>query len=142
MKNNLPCTVFSLSAEETYQIGKSFGSRMKGGELIILTGELGMGKTVLAKGIASGMGIDPDDVNSPSFLIVNEHRGRIKLFHIDLYRIKSEEEIEEIGIRDILEIGGVVVVEWGEKLPSFYRKGAITISISDMGEDTRKIIIN
>lgn len=142
MKNSSPSIIYSLSAEETFQFGKSLGSKLKGGELIVLEGELGMGKTVLAKGIASGLSIDPDEVCSPSFLIVNQHEGRLKLFHIDLYRIKNEEEIEEIGIRDILEIGGVVVVEWGEKLPRFYRKGAITIRISDMSHDSRKILIS
>jgi len=142
MKNESSCTIFSLSPEETFKIGKSFGSRLKGGELIILEGELGMGKTVLAKGIASALGIDPDDVNSPSFTLVNEHKGDLRLFHIDLYRIKDPEEVEELGIRDIVEIGAVVVVEWGEKLPSMYKKEGLTIRISDMGEESRKIIFS
>ncbi len=142
MKNELACTIFSLSPEETFRIGKSFGSRLKGGELIILEGDLGMGKTVMAKGIASALGIDPDDVSSPSFTIINEHRGKLLFIHIDLYRINNDEEVEALGIRDILELNAVVAVEWGEKLPSFYRKNGITITILDMGEDSRKITIS
>ncbi len=142
MKNELSCTIFSLSAEETFKIGRSFGTRLKGGELIILEGDLGMGKTVMAKGIASALGIDPDDVSSPSFTIINEHRGRLLFIHIDLYRINNDEEVEALGIRDILDLNAVVAVEWGEKLPPFYKKNGITISISDMGEDSRKITIS
>jgi len=141
MKNDSSCIIFSLSPEETFKIGKSFGSRLKGGELIIMEGELGMGKTVLTKGIAAALGIDPDDVHSPSFTLVNEHAGRLRLFHIDLYRIKDHEEVEDLGVRDILELG-VVVVEWGEKLPARYRRDGITIRIADMGEDSRRITIS
>lgn len=107
-----------------------------------MEGELGMGKTIFAKGIAAGLGIDPDDITSPSFLIINEHQGKLKFFHIDLYRLKNAQEIEDLGIRDLLEIGAVIVVEWGEKLPLFYKKGGINIRFFDMGEESRKIVIS
>ncbi len=142
MNNDFPVTLFSLSAEETFNIGKNFSSKFKGGELIILEGELGMGKTILTKGIAAGLAIDPNDITSPSFLIINEHQGKLKLYHIDLYRLKNAQEIEDLGIRDLLEIGAVIVIEWGEKLPLYFKRGGIHIKFYDMGEDSRKIVIS
>ncbi len=142
MNSNFPLILFSLSSEETFNIAKHLSAKFKGGELIILEGELGMGKTVFAKGIAAGLGIDPNDITSPSFLIINEHHGKLKFFHIDLYRLKDTQEIEDLGIRDLLEIGAVIVVEWGEKLPFFYKKGGLCIKFFDMGENSRRIVIS
>ncbi len=141
MSNAFPATLFSLSPKETFNIAKSLSAKLKGGELIILEGELGMGKTVFAKGIAAGLGIDPNDITSPSFLIINEHQGRLKLYHIDLYRLKDAREMEDLGIRDLLEIGAVIVIEWGERLPYYFKQGGIHVTFSDMGEDSRKIVI-
>lgn len=141
MDNDLPLTLFSLSPEETFHLGKKLGSRLKGGDLILLEGDLGMGKTIFAKGIASGLGIDPNDITSPSFIIINEHQGKLRLFHIDLYRVKEIQEIEDLGIRDLLEMEAVMVIEWGEKLPDHYRRGGIKIKFFDMGKNSRKIII-
>jgi tRNA threonylcarbamoyladenosine biosynthesis protein TsaE len=142
MNSDFPATLFSLSPKETFQIAKRLSLKFKGGELIILEGELGMGKTIFTKGIAAGLGIDPNDITSPSFLIINEHQGSLKLYHIDLYRLKDAQEIEDLGIRDLLEIGAVIVIEWGERLPHYFRRGGIHITFFDMGEDSRKIVIS
>jgi len=138
-----PRTVFSLSEDETLDLGRGLGRALRGGELILLEGNLGNGKTVFARGIASGLGIAPEEVSSPSFTLVHEYRGgRVPVFHIDLYRLDGpEEDVGALGIEEILSAGGVVIVEWGEKLPPFLRRGGTTIRIHDVGEGSRRIEI-
>src|SRR5210317_1402642 len=90
-----PRTVFSLSEDETADLGRTLARGMQGGELVLLEGELGLGKTVFARGIATGLGIAAEDVNSPSFTLIQEYSGgRLPMFHVDLYRLTSGEEIE------------------------------------------------
>ena len=136
-------TVFSLSEEETLDLGRGLGRALKGGELLLLQGDLGYGKTVFARGIASALGIPPEEVSSPSFTLVHEYRGgRVPLFHLDLYRLETpEEEVGALGLEEMLAAGGVVLVEWGEKLPPFLRRGATTIRFHDVGEGSRRIEI-
>jgi tRNA threonylcarbamoyladenosine biosynthesis protein TsaE len=136
-------TVFSLSEEETLDLGRGLGRALKGGELLLLQGDLGYGKTVFARGVAVALGILPEEVSSPSFTLVHEYvGGRVPLFHIDLYRLETpEDEVGALGIEDILAAGGVVLVEWGEKLPPFLRRGATTIRFHDVGEGSRRIEI-
>jgi tRNA threonylcarbamoyladenosine biosynthesis protein TsaE len=136
-------TVFSLSEEETVDLGRGLGRAIKGGELLLLQGDLGYGKTVFARGVAAALGIPPEEVSSPSFTLVHEYKGgRVPVFHIDLYRLEApEEEVGALGIEEILSAGGVVLVEWGEKLPPFLRRGATTIRFHDVGEGSRRIEI-
>jgi tRNA threonylcarbamoyladenosine biosynthesis protein TsaE len=136
-------TVFSLSEDETIELGRGLGRALKGGELLLLEGDLGYGKTVFARGVATALGILPDEVSSPSFALVHEYKGgRVPLFHIDLYRLETpEEEVGALGLEEILAAGGVVLVEWGEKLPPFLRRGATTIRFHDVGEGSRRIEI-
>jgi tRNA threonylcarbamoyladenosine biosynthesis protein TsaE len=136
-------TVFSLSEEETLDLGRGLGRALKGGELLLLEGDLGYGKTVFARGIAQALGIPQEEVSSPSFTLVHEYRGgRVPLFHIDLYRLESpDDEIGALGIEEILAVGGVVLVEWGERLPPFLKRGATTIRFHDVGEGSRRIEI-
>jgi len=136
-------TVFSLSEEETLDLGRGLGRALKGGELLLLQGDLGYGKTVLARGVATALGVLPEEVSSPSFTLVHEYKGgRVPLFHIDLYRLETpEEEVGALGIEDIRAAGGVVLVEWGEKLPPFLKRGATTIRFHDVGEGSRRIEI-
>ena len=140
---NGPRTVFSLSEDETLDLGRGLGRALRGGELLLLEGNLGNGKTVFARGVASALGVPPEEVSSPSFTLVHEYGGgRVPVFHIDLYRLDGpEEEIGALGIEDILAAGGVVIVEWGEKLPAFLRRGAVTIRLHDVGEGSRRIEI-
>ena len=136
-------TVFSLSEEETLDLGRGLGRALKGGELLLLEGDLGYGKTVFARGIAQALGIPQEEVSSPSFTLVHEYRGgRFPLFHIDLYRLESpDDEVGALGIEEILAVGGVVLVEWGERLPPFLKRGAMTIRFHDVGEGSRRIEI-
>ena len=107
---------------------------------MVLQGELGAGKTVFARGVAVGLGIPESDVSSPTFTLVQEYRGgRLPLFHADLYRLEAETEIGALGIEDLLQGGGVVLVEWGERLPAHLRRGATTVRFEDLGEDARRI---
>ena len=133
-------TVFSLSEQETVEFGRMFAQQLRGGELILLRGELGAGKTVFARGVAIGLEIDPDEVSSPSYALIHEYRGgRLDMFHIDLYRLEQPEETETLGIEDLLDSGGVLLAEWGERLPAFYRRDAVLISFHDIGEGSRRI---
>ena len=125
------------------ELGRGLGRALKGGELLLLQGDLGYGKTVFVRGVAAALGVLPEEVSSPSYTLVHEYRGgRLPLFHIDLYRLDTpEEEVGALGIEDILAAGGVVLVEWGEKLPPFLRRGATTIRFHDVGEGSRRIEI-
>lgn len=136
-------TVFSLSEEETLDLGRGLGRALKGGELLLLEGDLGLGKTVFARGIATALGVAPDEVSSPSFTLVHEYKGgRVPLFHLDLYRLEMhDDDLGALGIEEILAAGGVVLVEWGEKLPPFLKRGGTTIRFHDVGEDSRRIEI-
>ena len=138
-----PSTVFSLSEDETVELGRGVGRVLKGGELVVLEGDLGYGKTVFARGVATGLGIPPEEVSSPSFTLVHEYRGgRVPLFHVDLYRLeRPEEEVGGLGIEEILAAGGVVLVEWGERLPPYLRRDAIVVRLHDVGEGSRRIEI-
>jgi tRNA threonylcarbamoyladenosine biosynthesis protein TsaE len=136
-------TVFSLSEEETFEFGRSLGGQLQGGELIVLEGDLGLGKTVFARGIAVGLDLPAEDVSSPTFTLVHEHRGgRLPLFHVDLYRLEGPEEIGTLGLEELLAGGSVVVAEWGERLPPFYRRDATTVRFHDIGEGSRRIEIS
>ena len=132
--------IFSLSEQETLDLGRRLGSTLQGGELILLEGDLGMGKTVFARGIAVGLGIGEEEVRSPSFALVHEYEGgRYPLFHVDLYRLDGSEDLEGLGLDELTQSGGVVIVEWGEKLPPWYRRDALTVRFHDLGEGSRRI---
>jgi len=136
-------TVYTLSEQETFDLGRALARNLKGGELILLEGELGMGKTVFARGIAVGLGVRPEDVSSPSFTLVQEYTGgRLPIFHVDLYRLETAEETESLGLEEILTAGGVVVVEWGDRLAAYYRRDAMTIRFHDVGEGSRRLEIH
>ena len=135
-----PRTVFSLSEQETVDFGRTFAQFLRGGELVVLRGELGVGKTVFARGVAIGLEIDSEEVSSPSYALIHEYRGgRLDVFHVDLYRLEEPEETETLGIEDLLASGGVVLAEWGERLPAFFRRDAVMISFHDIGEGSRRI---
>ncbi|MBI5411766.1 tRNA (adenosine(37)-N6)-threonylcarbamoyltransferase complex ATPase subunit type 1 TsaE [Candidatus Peregrinibacteria bacterium] len=108
------------SGEETLQLGERLGKLLKPGDVVLLFGELGAGKTKLTQGIAQGLGLQRGEyVRSPSFTLVNEYRGHCPIYHIDLYRIESYAEIENLGLEETFFGDGVTLVEWAEKL---YRK--------------------
>lgn len=137
-------SITTRSDQETAAAGKRLGATLRGGDLVILSGPLGAGKTVFVRGLADGLGLDPRVVHSPSFAMVTEYRddaAQRSLVHVDLYRIDDPKETEELGLVDCLDGDRVMAVEWGEKLPARLRAGAIEVSIEDAGGDTRILTI-
>jgi tRNA threonylcarbamoyladenosine biosynthesis protein TsaE len=112
------------------------------GDVIALAGELGAGKTTLVRGLAQGMGLSGDEVASPSFTLVNEYQGPLPLFHIDLYRLGSEQELREIGYEEYLsETEGVAVIEWADKIPHAVPDESLWITLRYHGEEGREIVM-
>ena len=133
--------LLSDSEENTLQIAESIAGELKGGEVLLLTGDLGAGKTVFAKGIARGLGIT-ETVTSPTFTVANTYEGRLKLYHFDMYRISDYREAEETGIQDFIgNKNGVCVIEWAENIKELLPKDAIRIDIQKKG-DFREIEIH
>ena len=133
-------SVYSLSESETYELGRTLGQQVAGGELVLLEGPLGIGKTVFVRGLAAGLGIPPEEVSSPSFTLVQEYAGRRgRMVHVDLYRIEAVDDLSTLGLEELMGGGAVVVVEWGERLPLPYRRGALTVRFHDLGDASRRI---
>ncbi len=127
------------SERETFLIAKKLAESFEGREVVLLIGELGAGKTVFAKGIAAGLGLeDIHQACSPSFTLVNIYQAKFPIYHIDLYRLGKESEIEDLGWEDYLD-RGVIIVEWAEKLRVDMESIRVTIEIE--ADDTRKIKI-
>jgi tRNA threonylcarbamoyladenosine biosynthesis protein TsaE len=132
----------SRSPEETQALGERLGRILQAGDVISLVGELGAGKTCLVQGLARGLGVPADRrISSPTFTIVNEHFGRLKLYHVDLYRLEEARELEEIGLRDYLEGGGVAVVEWFDRFPDLRPPDRIDIQIDITGDESRRFTV-
>ena len=127
------------SAEETFRLAEEMAAAFQGGEVVLLLGGLGAGKTVFAKGLAAGLGVkDTTCVCSPSYTLVNIYKGRFLIFHIDLYRLHNDSEIQDIGWEDFLG-EGVVVIEWAEKLA--FPPDGIRVTIEPGNDDERTITI-
>ena len=133
----------SNSAEETIELGRKVGSQLKGGEVIALCGALGSGKTHLIKGIASGAGAaESKKVTSPTFVIINEYKGRLDIYHIDAYRLESFSEFEMLGFDDYCQPGSVVLIEWADKIESALKNiDYIRVELSHAGKSKREIHI-
>ena len=121
------------------QAARELAASLDRGAVILLYGDLGAGKTVFVKGLAEGLGADSDDVTSPTFTLVQEYRGRIPLYHVDLFRLETAAEIDDLGL-DELGAAGVLAVEWAERLPG-RPETAIDVRIEDAGEQERKVTI-
>jgi tRNA threonylcarbamoyladenosine biosynthesis protein TsaE len=134
-------TITTRSEAETAACGRDLAATVAAGTVVLLVGDLGAGKTAFVRGMAQGLGIDPREVSSPTFTLVQEYRGGSQpLAHIDLYRLDDPREIEDLGIED-LEAGHVVAIEWAEKLPRPPRH-AVRVRIDQAGRSTRRITID
>ena len=133
------------SPEETFAVGKSLGEKAFPGQVLTLTGDLGVGKTVFTQGLAEGLGIE-EPINSPTFTIVQEyHEGRLPLYHFDVYRIADVSEMDEIGYEEYFFSDGVCLIEWGTLIEELLPDSTITITIEkDLQKcfDYRKITIS
>lgn len=122
------CQWITTSEEETRRVGSELAGWLAPDGILLLSGDLGSGKTVLAQGVAAGLGIDPRQVQSPTFTLVREHRGKAaRLVHIDLYRLAAEETLE-LGLEELFASDGVKVVEWAERL-AFEVAGALRLVV-------------
>ncbi len=131
------------TVDETYKIGELIGSRVNSGDIICLIGDLGTGKTHLTKGIAKGLDIK-DHITSPTFTIVNEYTGRLKLYHFDVYRVNDPDEIAAIGFDEYIFSDGVSVIEWANYIEELIPPNNLSIAIEkvpSLGDDFRKITI-
>jgi len=126
------------SEGDTEALGRQLGAALSAGSTILLRGELGAGKTAFVRGLAAGLGLPADEVSSPTFTLIQEYRGPIPLYHVDLYRISSL-EADDLGL-DELNQQGIVAIEWAEKL-AHPPEGAITVSIEDLGADSRRVTV-
>ena len=130
----------STSESETRGVAEQLASKLVAGDIVLLHGDLGTGKTAFVRGLASGLGVDPDEVTSPTFTLVHEYRGgRLPIVHVDLYRLTGI-DLDEIGLDETLAGRGVVAIEWAERLTRG-RDDAIRVDISDRGGDLREISI-
>jgi tRNA threonylcarbamoyladenosine biosynthesis protein TsaE len=135
----------SRDADETFSLGERVGKRLEGGEIILLDGALGAGKTVFAKGLAHGLGLDATDVTSPSFTLVNRHdAGRLTLYHLDLYRLdEGATAAHAVDLDELLaDERAVVVIEWAERMKGYRLPSPVwKVSIKGDGEEPRTITI-
>lgn len=130
----------SDSENDTVRIGKALGRGLRRGAVVAFYGDLGAGKTAFIRGVAQGLGIDAR-VTSPTFTIVNEYPGRVPLFHFDMYRLGSADELFEIGWEDYLHRGGVCCVEWTENVEDAIPPEAIRVEIEKTGDNSRTITV-
>jgi tRNA threonylcarbamoyladenosine biosynthesis protein TsaE len=118
-------------------MGTAFG----GGEVVLLTGELGAGKTCFVRGLARGLGADPDEVASPTFVLLTAYPGRLVLHHADLYRLRGDGDEREIGLEELPGPGGVLAVEWAERLREPRWASPVRVRLEHVGGDVRRIVI-
>ena len=129
------------SAEQTFELAKRIGDQLKGGEVFLLKGDLGAGKTVFAKGLAAGLKIDAADVTSPTFTLVNVHDGRLRFYHIDLYRLDTGAH-QGLGLEEIFDdVKAVTVIEWAERL-GFAAARATVVEMFYVSSADRRIVIS
>ncbi len=131
----------SHSAEETEKFAQKLAKTLKAGDILLYEGDLGAGKTTFTKGIASALGIT-ETVTSPTFALVNEYSGSIPLFHFDLYRINSVDDLYAIGFFDYLDRGGIIAAEWSENIPELENEleNVVKVRIEKLSENERRIL--
>ena len=134
----------TTNPDETFIIGEQIGAQLNGGEILLLDGPLGAGKTVFVKGLATALGVDPDEVTSPSFTVVNPYDGRLPVFHIDLYRLdEGAPAAEAVDLEEMLSNEqAVIIIEWAHRLGNYrLPSNAWRIDINGDGEEARVIRI-
>jgi tRNA threonylcarbamoyladenosine biosynthesis protein TsaE len=134
-------TVTTQSEDGTAALGRELAATLSAGDVLLLFGDLGAGKTAFVRGLAEGLGVSRDEVSSPTFTLIQEYRGgRLTLFHVDLYRIEDPREFDELGLDEIAE-DGVLAIEWAQKYPR-PPAHAVRVSITHAGESERRIVID
>jgi tRNA threonylcarbamoyladenosine biosynthesis protein TsaE len=127
------------SEQGTEAAGERLAGSLAAGDVVLLYGDLGAGKTAFVRGLARGLGADPGDVSSPTFTIVQEYAGRLPLYHVDLYRLE-EKEVDDLGLEELVLGDGIVAIEWAERWRG-RPDDVITVRIEDVGDESRSITI-
>lgn len=131
--------ILTASEEDTSAAGARLGESLRAGDVVLLFGDLGAGKTAFVRGLAEGLGAPGDEVSSPTFTIVQEYAGRVTLYHVDLYRLE-EREVDDLGLEELVLGDGVVAIEWAERWRG-RPDDAMEVRIEDAGEDVRRISV-
>ena len=130
------------SEEETIALGEEIARALPRPAVVLLIGDLGAGKTTLAKGIVKGLGAAaPEDVNSPTYTLIHEYGERDKVYHIDLYRLERVSEVQALGLDDLLASDAILLVEWGERFPELWPANPLEIRLAWTAEDVREITV-
>lgn len=127
------------SEQETAGVAATLARRLCPGTVVLLYGELGAGKTAFVRGFVEGVGIDADEVSSPTFTLIQQYGGDRRVYHVDLYRLDPD-EVADLGLEELSERGGLVCIEWADRLP-WPVAGAVSVRITDRGEDAREVAI-
>ncbi len=130
----------SMSPEETEAAGERLGRTLGAGDVVALVGELGAGKTCFIQGLVRGLGVTAR-ATSPTFVLINQYRGRVPVYHVDAYRTESLAELQDLGVPELFAGDGVTVVEWADKLLPLLPPGTIEVVIAGVGDEPRKITI-
>jgi tRNA threonylcarbamoyladenosine biosynthesis protein TsaE len=134
--------MITRNAEETIKLGKELAKGLRGGDIVALYGDLGSGKTTFAKGIGIGLNVkDARRINSPTFVLIREYKGRIPLYHMDLYRLNNVKAAEDIAVEEYIYGDGVTVIEWAEKLEGALPEKIITVKFKIKSADKREVEI-
>ncbi|MBU1912219.1 MAG: tRNA (adenosine(37)-N6)-threonylcarbamoyltransferase complex ATPase subunit type 1 TsaE [Candidatus Omnitrophica bacterium] len=134
--------LYTKSAEETILAGEKLAKKLRTGDVVALSGNLGSGKTTFTKGIGKGLGIkNPRRINSPTFVLIKEYDGKMPLYHLDLYRLDKLKEIENLAIEEYIYGKGVTVIEWAEKIKCLLPKKHISVKFKVKGMDKREVVI-
>ncbi len=133
--------VITGGAEETEELGADLARSLRDGDVVALVGELGAGKTTFVRGLARGLFVK-EAVLSPSFVLARSYRGRLPFHHLDLYRVTSARELEEVGLLELLPpAAGVTAVEWADRIPDLIPPGAVWVTLEHAGEDRRRVAL-
>jgi tRNA threonylcarbamoyladenosine biosynthesis protein TsaE len=132
--------LLSSSPEETHRLGQRLGQLLQPGDFVGLVGDLGAGKTHLVRGVAEGAGVSRSEVASPTFAIVYPYRGRLPLYHADLYRLADYDELYATGFLDLVGGDGAVLVEWLDRIPEAAPREYLRLTLRDTGEDSRELV--
>lgn len=130
--------IITFNAEETMALGERLGRALQAGDVIALFGDLGAGKTTLTKGIAVGLGLAAD-IHSPTFTLIHEHPGAVPLYHVDLYRLSKEEEIETLGLDEYIYGDGVTIIEWADRMKELLPPDRLDIELRMKGDTEREL---
>jgi len=137
-----PVSIPTASEAETLEAGARLAAGLAPGDCLLLQGGLGAGKTVFVRGAAAALGVDPGEVRSPTFTLVNIYAGRMPVYHIDLYRIDKPGDLDELGLEEFIGTDGVAMVEWSERLGRYTPQAAVRVRIEDRGGERRVILIH